>query len=87
MSSHYVVQTDTLPVLPAMTEEEEEGQSSLRTLSAVLFVPFWQPHLNIRARSFAVFKHVSNAALSQKDRQRSSSTSPNAHKVIFDLQM
>ena len=62
-------------------------QSSLRTLSAALFVPFWQPHLNIRTRSSAVLKHVSNAALSKTDSQCSSSTFPNAHKVIFDLQM
>lgn len=41
---------------------------SLCTLSTALFVPFWQPHSNVRTRSSAVLKHVSNAVLSKKDR-------------------
>lgn len=88
MSSHQAVQRDALPTLPAMTEEEEKGHSLPCTLlSAALFVPFWQPHLNIRTRSSAVFRHASNAALSKKDSQCLSSTSPSAQKVTSDLQM
>lgn len=76
ISSHQAVQSNALPTPPAMTEEEEKGHSLLCTLlSAALFVPFWQPHLNVRTRSSAVFRHASNAALSKKDSQCLSSTS------------
>lgn len=61
-------------------------QPSLRTLSPAVFVQFWQPCLNIRTTSSAVFKRVSNAALSKKDGQCSSPT-PTKHNVIFDLGM
>lgn len=87
MSSHQAVQSDALPTLPVMTEEEEKGHSLPCTLlSAALFVPFWQPHSSVRTRSSAVFRHVSNAVLSKKDGQCLSSTSPSAQKVTSDLQ-
>lgn len=87
MSSDQAVQTNALLTLPAMTEEEKGHSLPCTLLSAALFVPFWQPHLNIRTRSSAVFRHASNAALSKKDSQCLSSTSSSAQKVTSDLQM
>lgn len=60
-------------------------QPSLCSSSPAVFVQFWQPCSNIRTTSSAVFKHVSNAALSKKDGQCCSRTTPNKHDVIFDL--